>query len=432
MHRCTTFVLVLVLVLTVGGVASAQTADVQALQQEIEKLRAELAALQQQYGERLNTLEARVGAAGAAAPAAAPGTQPPTAEVPPGAEGAGGPSGALPIYGAATAGSKIFNPDIAVIGNFLGAAGRNTVNPSPALEMPESEASFQAIVDPYARADFFMAFGEEGVDLEEGMITFPTVPGGLLVKVGKMRAAFGKVNTLHSHMISWTDRPLVTDNLVGGEEGIADAGISAARLISNPWIFLEAIGQVYRGDSGDIFRSSKRGDLSYVGHLRGYHDLTDDTNLDLGVSYARGHNPAGLIADVDDGRFMTDLWGIDATVRWRPLQRAIYNSVLGRAEVIWSRREQFGGRQRALGYYGSADYQLARRWFLGGRFDRSQRAEDASLRDSGGSLVLTYWPSEFSQIRAQYRHTRYAEDEQANELLFQFQFSIGAHGAHPF
>ena len=427
-------ILVLVFVVISSAAASAQTADVDALRQEIEKLRAELAAIQQQYGERLNTLEGRLGTAAApAAPAAAPDTPPQTTvEVPPGAAGAGGPSGALPIYGTATAGSKIFNPDIAVIGNFLGAAGRNTVNPSPALEMPESEASFQAIVDPYARADFFMSFGEEGVDLEEGMITFPTVPGGLLVKVGKMRAAFGKVNTLHSHMISWTDRPLVTDNLVGGEEGIVDAGISAARLISNPWIFLEAIGQVYRGDSGDVFRSSKRGDLSYVGHLRGYHDLTDDTNLDLGVSYARGHNAAGLIADIDDGRFSTDLWGIDATVRWRPLQRAIYNSILGRAEVIWSRREQFGGRQRALGYYGSADYQLARRWFLGGRFDRSQRAEDAVLRDSGGSLVLTYWPSEFSQIRGQYRHTRYAEGEQANELLFQFQFSIGAHGAHPF
>ena len=88
--------------------------------------------------------------------------------MPPGAAGAGGPSGSLPIYGAATAASKIFNPDIAVIGNFLGAAGTNRINPSPALEMPESEASFQAIVDPYARADFFMAFGEEGVDLEEG------------------------------------------------------------------------------------------------------------------------------------------------------------------------------------------------------------------------------------------------------------------------
>jgi hypothetical protein len=413
--------------------ASAQTVDVQAVRQEIEQLRKEFEALQQQYGERLSALEARLGTAGAAAPAAPDAAQQqPAVEVPPGAAGAGGPTGSLPIYGTATAASKIFNPDIAVIGNFLGAAGTNHVNPSPALEMPESEASFQAIVDPYARADFFMAFGEEGVDLEEGFLTLPTIPGGLLVKVGKTRAAFGKVNTLHSHMIPWTDRPLVTNNLVGGEEGIADAGISAARLISNPWLFLEATGQVYRGDAGDIFHSSERGDLSYVGHLRAYQDITEDTNLDLGVSYARGHNAAGVIDDVDEGRFTTDLWGVDATVRWRPLQRAIYNSLLGRAEVIWSRRGQLTGRERALGYYGSADYQFARRWFLGGRYDRSERAEDATLRDTGGSLILTYWPSEFSQVRGQYRRTRYAEGENANEFLFQFQFSIGAHGAHPF
>ncbi len=430
MHRRA--ILLFLFVLITGGAADAQTADPQALRQEIEQLRKELEAVQQQYGERLSALEAKLGAAGASTPAAPAAAPEPTVEVPPGAAGAGGPGGSLPIYGATTAASKIFNPDIAVIGNFLGAAGTNRVNPRPALEMAESEASFQAIVDPYARADFFMAFGEEGVDLEEGFLTFPTVPGGLLVTVGKMKAAFGKVNTLHSHMIPWTDRPLVTDNLVGGEEGIADAGLSAARLISNPWIFLEATGQVYRGDSDDVFRSSKRGDLSYVGHLRGYHDLTDDTNVDLGVSYARGHNPAGLVDEIDEGRFVTDLWGVDATVRWRPLQRAIYNSILGRAEVIWSRREQFGGRERALGYYGSADYQFARRWFVGGRFDRSQRAEDAALRDSGGSLIFTYWPSEVSQIRGQYRHTRYAEGERANEFLFQFQFSIGAHGAHPF
>ncbi len=53
---------------------------------------------------------------------------------------------------------------------------------------------------------------------------FQLIPGGLLVRVGKMRAAFGKVNTLHNHVLPWTDRPLVTTNLVGGEEGIDDAG----------------------------------------------------------------------------------------------------------------------------------------------------------------------------------------------------------------
>jgi hypothetical protein len=35
-------------------------------------------------------------------------------------------------------------------------------------------------------------------------------------------------------------------------------------------------------------------------------------------------------------------------------------------------------------------------------------------------------------VRGQYRRTKYAEGVTANELLFQFLFSIGAHGAHAF
>jgi hypothetical protein len=407
---------------------SAQTPDAQGLRQEIEQLRKELDAIQKQYGDRLTALEAKLSATEPAPQPAPPQT---AAQVPPGAEGAGGPTGALPVYGAG-ASSKVFNPDIAVIGDFLGASGRNTVNPQPALAMHESEASFQAIVDPYARADFFLSFGEEGVDLEEGFITFPAIPGGLLVRVGKMRAAFGKVNTLHNHVLPWTDRPIVINNLVAGEEGISDAGISVARLIPNPWFFFEATGQVFRGDSNDLFHSSERGDLSFVGHLRGYHDLTENTNIDHGASYSRGHNASGIVGDLDLGRFITQLYGVDATLRWRPLQRSIYRSFVGRSELIWSRREQPVAQQNAFGYYVSGDYQFARRWFAGARYDHSAHADEETLRDSGQSLMLTYWPSEFSQVRGQYRRTKYAVGDLANEFLFQFQFSIGAHGAHPF
>jgi hypothetical protein len=45
---------------------------------------------------------------------------------------------------------------------------------------------------------------------------------------------------------------------------------------------------------------------------------------------------------------------------------------------------------------------------------------------------LTYWPSEFSQVRGQYRFGRYAQGNNANEMLIQFVFVLGAHGAHPF
>jgi hypothetical protein len=397
----------------------------------VEALRAEIAQLRKDFEARLSALEARLSSAGGAPSAVLGSPTQPTAQVPAGAEGAGGPSGSLPVYGNAYAASKIFNPDVAVIGNFIGIGGKNSVRPEPGLAMREAEASFQAIVDPYARADFFMAFGEEGVDLEEGYLTFPTLPGGVLMKVGKLRAAFGRVNTFHTHQLPWPDRPLVTENLVGGEEGISDAGVSVARLIPNRWMFLEATGQVFRGDSGDVFASQRRRNVSVIGRLRGYQDITESTNIDLGGSYARGHNPSGALA-ADPGRYTTTLFGVDATFRWRPLQRSIYRSFIARSELIWNRREQPGGRQAGAGFYVSGDYQLARRWFVGARLDGSDRADEAALRDTGRSAFLTFWPSEFSQVRGQYRRTKYAEGPTANEFLVQFQFSIGAHGAHPF
>jgi len=213
-------------------------------------------------------------------------------------------------------------------------------------------------------------------------------------------------------------------NLLGGEEGLNDAGVSVSKLILNPIMFLEATGEIYNGDN-TLFTSHKRSDLAYVTRLRGYRDVTESTNLDIGTSFAYGHNDAGPDAT-------TRVFGIDATFRYRPLRRAIYKRFLGRTELFWSRREDPSVNTNAFGAYVSGDYQFARRWFAGARYDFSDRATDATLRDKGGSLLVTYWPSEFSQIRTQYRRTLYAEGARANELLFQFLFSIGAHGAHVF
>jgi hypothetical protein len=404
--------------------AGAQTP--QALQQQVDALKADLDRLQKDYQERLAKLEAALAALqGAQSP---PPTATPAAPPSPPSE----PAGPTAAGAAAATSSKVFNPDMAVIGNFLGVGGKNPVEGARAFEMRESEASFQAAVDPYARADFFLSFGESGVNLEEGFITFSSLPGGLLVKAGKMRAAFGKVNTMHTHVLPWADRPLVTANLLGGEDGIDDAGVSVARLIPNPWLFLEATGQVFRGDSDSVFASARRRDLSYVGHVRAYHDLTENANLDVGASYARGRSFLAGQGTVDEDADAT-LVGVDVMYRWKPLQRSIYHSFTGRSEVVWNRTPHVVGPSKGSGFFVSGDYQFARRWFAGGRYDLSDRASDLSLRDKGGSATLTFWPSEFSQVRGQYRRTVYeGESTAANELLFQLQFSIGAHGAHAF
>src|SRR5205085_8921081 len=156
--------------------AAQQTSDPQQIRQELDRLRQEFEAIRDSYGARLAALEAKLGTASpqptpvpalpeppapTAATAAAPPAvavaaqappQPPQAagaDVPSGAAGAGGPEGTLPVYGGAAATSKGFNPDMAVIGNFIGTTGENTIESAPSLEMHEAEVTFQAVVDPY-------------------------------------------------------------------------------------------------------------------------------------------------------------------------------------------------------------------------------------------------------------------------------------------
>jgi hypothetical protein len=434
--------------------AQASPADVDQLRQEIETLRRE-------YDARIADLERRLSAvtnpasAGASANAAttgtAPGTPPepaapasppqaptvaapqPTAPPateatppPPAPAAPGAPATSLPSEPGrqAVPAGNVFNPDIAVIGNVLGAAGTNPEDNTPALRLSEAEASFQAIIDPYARGDFFFSVGPNGAEVEEGFITFTSLPGGLLVKAGKMRAQFGKVNAMHTHVLPWTDRPLVTRNLVGGEEGISDGGVTVAKLVPNRFMFLEATGEVFGGRT-DVFAGSERSHVTYLGRLRGYRDLTEGTNLDVGTSFAYGHTDVAADAT-------RTLFGVDATFRWRPLRRAIYRRFIGRTELVWNQDRLASQRPTVFGMYASGEYQFAQRWFAGGRYDYSQRPLAASLADKGGAATLTFWPSEFSQVRGQYRRTNYAEGVTANEFLFQFLFSIGAHGAHVF
>lgn len=413
------------LVLLLPGFAFAQQGatpsgeDTAALEQKIRDLEDRLVALEGQV---------RMLKSAPAAPASA--ATPTSAEAANAAPAENVAAAPVSLGGAGGSAAKALNPDISMIGDFIGVAGGNSIRPSPLLEMHESELGVQAIIDPYARGDFFLTFGEQGVGLEEGYITLTALPASFVARVGKMRSAFGKVNTMHNHVLPFVDRPLVSQNLVGGEDGIDDAGFSVERIIPFPkGIFLSATGQVFRGDSGEgdelVFQSHRKSDVSTVAHLRGYKDLNESTNLDLGLSYARGHNELGT-------NFITSLYGVDATLRWKPLRRAIYHSFVARSEAIWSQRQQMPFEQRAFGMYASGEYQFKRRWFLGGRYDWSDRSREADLTDKGGSVILTYWPSEFSQIRGQYRFTDYAGDHKTNELLLQVLFSLGAHGAHPF
>ena len=185
----------------VPAAAVSTNDDRAALEQRVRDLEDRLIQLEGQ----MRTLKSAQAPASAAAAGTSPQaeSQPAPAVAP--AEASLQPS-APPTYGGNAAAAKALNPDISIIGDFIGIAGKNSIRPGPALEMHESEIGMSAIIDPYARGDFFLSFGESGVNLEEGFLTLTSLPGGLLTKIGKMRAAFGKVNTLHTHVLPWADR----------------------------------------------------------------------------------------------------------------------------------------------------------------------------------------------------------------------------------
>ena len=62
---------------------------------------------------------------------------------------------------------RVFNPDMSVIANFLGTGGKNPKNSSPAFQMTEVEIALQAVVDPFARADFFLSATPNGLEVED-------------------------------------------------------------------------------------------------------------------------------------------------------------------------------------------------------------------------------------------------------------------------
>ena len=254
-----------------------------AADERIERLERQIELMQKQLDElRLQLDELR---SAPAAPAEAAGADDlmaiepvATAAAPPAAE----PLGAPVASSTAPTSRNIFNPQISVVGNVLGHAGdENPFDERDPIAFDEAEIALESFVDPYAKAKIFIGVGEDEVELEEGFIHFLTLPAGLQAKAGKLKSSFGKFNLQHSHTWSWADAPLVSRTFFG-EEGLADAGVSLSGILPNPFgLYLEGTAEVFRGTVEEVFEPESRNDFLWVGHLRGYRDLSEASNLGM-------------------------------------------------------------------------------------------------------------------------------------------------------
>jgi hypothetical protein len=320
-------------------------------------------------------------------------------------------------------------PDISVFGSFVGAyfsedptfeTGHDPARTGFTLQ--EIEVALQSVVDPYLRADVFLSFHEEGVELEEGYMTTlgAGLPRGLQFKGGKFLLPFGRQNPKHLHNWAFVDNNLVNRYLLG-PEGLSELGVEASYLFPIP-AFLQVQGTFTNGDNGTSFGGERKQDFLYNGRVSSSVDLTQNLTMLVGASAAFGFNETG------PGN-KTNLFGGDLLLRWKP---SASTGITWQTEYILRRMQFPGILESDGGLYSYLDWQFFKRWHGGFRYDQMGMPEGVIPTEYRISPALTFEPTEFSRLRLQYEYDKAANVDGIHAAMFQFQFSMGPHAAHPF
>ena len=321
------------------------------------------------------------------------------------------------------------NPDIGLVADFRASytsLGKKNID----LYLNETEISFQSVVDPYIRADFFLTFGRDpvthkyGAAVEEGYLTTLSLPAKLQLKAGKFREAAGKINALHPHALPFIDLPNAFVNYFG-EEGLNDEGVSLSWLVPNNKFYQELVFQVTSGsgESPTFYRGDNNRFL-YLGHLKNSFTLSDDATLEIGLTGITGPN---------DSSRTTNMGTADITYKWKPLRLNTYKSLTWQSEIFYSNAKYAADKARnSFGLYSFLEYQIAKRWFLTGRYDYAENPVNRTIVDKAYSLSAGWLATEFQKIEFQGKFTNVNVQPDYGQFWIRWIFVIGAHGAHQY
>jgi hypothetical protein len=352
-------------------------------------------------------------------------------------------------------GSGLLNPDISLIADMVGgvasrprasSAGDDPDFGGPAsgrtggFALQEVEVGFQSTVDPYLAARVYLTIPNlRGLEVEETYAMTTSLPAGVQVKAGVFRSAAGRQNEQHLHQQDFSLRPLVNQAYLG-EDGLRAPGVQLSWLAPLPF-FLRLTSEILSvaPGMGGSFGGGLRRSPTWLGNVKTFAPLSEAWSLFLGATVATGHaRPAGYTEDagLDANGPRTLLAGGDLYLKYMPPnQVAGYFSLALQAEGFWRRTLAAAGTAAAAdaGCYAQLVARLARRWQVGARFDQlGLPASDVQAKGARVSTMAMFTPSEFSRVRLQAQREKVDRGDAIYEALLLLEFSIGAHGAHPF
>ncbi len=338
----------------------------------------------------------------------------------------------IPAPAAATATSRPtsassgrWNPDIGVIADavFQHDSAQTDAEGADRLSIRELELIMGSYIDPYSRMDVNIAFSDfEEVHIQEAYITRFGLPWETTARIGRSKPKVGKSLQFHRDVLDTVDYPLFIRRYFG-TDGLNKTGVDLTKPLELP---LDSAHEITvgiieggNGEDGTVFGDARRRPTVY-GHLRNFWDLTDVSYLEMGTSYMLGS------AD-DDARMENNLLALDGTFihLYGPDQRIKLQS-----ELFYLHQQESLDENR-LGTYGLLDVKFHKRWSAGLRFDYAQLVNRAGVgaggAETGYSVFLTFFQTEFARWRLQYNHINSAIEKDDNQFLIQGIFAIGEH-----
>jgi hypothetical protein len=290
------------------------------------------------------------------------------------------------------------------------------------LNVQEMELQIRSDVDPYFKANAVLAIpGTEGLELEEAYVQLVSIPR-LLVTIGKLKEPFGRENPTHTHGLLTVDKSLVGQRVFGGE-GLNDVAVNAAWLVPTPW-FSELTVGVDRGSHEILLGSGRPEGLGAMAHWKNVVDVSSGTTVELGASGLTGRNAY-------DGQSVVA--GADVTLKSHGRGRRQFNKLVWQSEYLWMRVDGAPADGTLGGIYSTLEYAVARRFWVGGRYD----LVGIPVPPEGGqthaaTLLGVFVPTEFSAVRVQGQRQFLPDGHTIDSVVAQLNFTIGVHPAHSY
>ncbi len=460
--------------LRISAIATVLLVAAPAHASEVSELRAQLDALRSDYQAKIQALESRLAQLEtqvAATPPAAAVPEPPAfapaPSPPPGGGGANAFNPAVSVILGGRFAQLDADPADYRIAGFMPAG--DAVGPGlRGFDLGESELTLAANVDPYFFANLTASLsGENAVSVEEAYVKTMALPSGLSLKGGRFFSALGYLNEVHSHAWDFADQPLVYQAMFGGQ--LAQDGAQLKWLAPTD-LFIELAAETGNGQRfpGTALERNGLNGGALLAHIG--DDIGDSLSWRAGLSWLAQRAEDRSFADVDgNGAAVVDAftgrsrtWVADAILKWAPhgngnlrsfkLQaeylRRNENGQLAFASAQQDLADSYGSRQS--GWYLQGVYQFLPRWRVGARYDSLDSGDITIGLVQHGVLPLAAFgalapasprrvsamfdwnPSEFSRLRLQYAWDDARMSVRDRQLMLQYLYAIGAHGAHKF